>query len=127
MAKRLIYIIEDDSAVANALSFLLRATGYSVIVYQSGLHFLDDVPDYPEGCVLTDVRMPGLNGIELTAQLRGLGLGMPVIVMSGHADAALSSFALRAGAVDFITKPFDDDILLEALEKVCAENQPVAH
>lgn len=117
--RRLVHLIEDDVPVADALSFLLRAMGFEVAVYESGLRFLEKAPDDPEGCVVTDVRMPGLNGIELTAQLRGRGLRLPVIVMSGHDDGSLAALARRAGASEFIAKPFDDDILLEALDRIC--------
>lgn len=117
--RRLVHLIDDDAAVAKALAFLLQAMGFEVVVYDSGLRFLEQASDDFEGCVVTDVRMPGLNGIELTAQLRGMGLRLPVIVISGHDDGSLAALAGRAGAAEFIAKPFDDDILLEALNRVC--------
>jgi two-component system, LuxR family, response regulator FixJ len=123
---RLVHLIDDDGNVRDALSFLLRAAGYRVLAHDSGMGFLETVPDNPEGCVVTDVRMPGLNGIELTAQLRGLGIGLPVIVMSGRADLSLALLAVRAGAVDFLDKPFDGDMLLEALERAFSRSPPPA-
>jgi two-component system response regulator FixJ len=115
--QRLIHLIEDDHAVRDALAFQLDAAGYQVLRYESGLEFLEVMPDCSRGCVVTDMRMPGLNGIELTAQLRRLRPDLPVIVISGHADDALASLAARAGAREFLEKPFDDEMLLEALER----------
>lgn len=118
MTQRLIHLIEDDDDVARGLSFLLLTMGYQVKVYSSALKFVEELPKYPKGCVITDVHMPDLNGIELTAQLRSLGFSIPVIVISGHDDGSLGRLATRAGGVQFIAKPFDDEMLLEALEQV---------
>jgi len=120
MTRRSIHLIEDDGDVAAGLCFLLRAMGYQVKVYGSALEFLEELPSSPRGCVVTDVRRQGLNGIKLTAQLRSLGFRSPMIVISAHDDGSLTRVASRAGAARFIAKPFDDETLLEALEQIFA-------
>jgi two-component system response regulator FixJ len=118
-----VHVIEDDEAVANAISFLLRTMGYEVATYPSALRFLERWSENPQGCVITDVNMPELNGIALTAQLRTLDIRLPVIVISGRPDAELASLAHRAGAAAFLSKPFDDDMLLEALAQLPVATQ----
>jgi two-component system response regulator FixJ len=118
--KHLVHLIDDDPEVLKAVAFMLRAAGYRVAPYDSGLSFLDSLGNRIEGCIVTDVRMPDQNGIELTAQLQGLGFEVPVIVMSGHGDLALAREAVRAGALDFIEKPFDDEVLLDCLARAFA-------
>jgi two-component system response regulator FixJ len=99
--------------------------GYQVAIYESGLDFLKEAPNIKAGCIVTDVRMPGPNGIELTAQLRSRHIDLPVIVMSGHDDGSFAALASRAGAAEFIAKPFDDDLLLEAIQRLesCSTGQ----
>jgi two-component system response regulator FixJ len=108
----IVHVIDDDEAVRQSLEFLLRASGLAAKTYDSASAFLNALPPAGSGCVITDVRMPGISGIDL---LRGLGerrIKMPVIVITGHGDVPLAVEAMKAGAVDFLEKPFDDELLL---------------
>jgi two-component system response regulator FixJ len=110
-----IHLIDDDEDVRRSLAFLLGTAGLAVRVHESALRFLDQLGDVQPGCIITDVRMPGMDGLELQQRLKEMGIGMPIIVMTGHADVPLAVQAMKAGAVDFIEKPFDDDVLLSAV------------
>jgi CheY-like chemotaxis protein len=111
----LVHVIDDDKAVRESLSMLLESAGLSVQTYASATAFLGALPKAGVGCVLTDVQMPGLNGLELQRRLTRLGITLPVIVMTGQADVPIAVEALKAGAVDFLEKPLDDVELLAAL------------
>lgn len=113
----LVHVIDDDAAVRDSIAFLLETAELSVRTYDSALAFLED-DQRPVGCIVTDVRMPGMTGIELARRLRDSGSGEPVIVITGHADVPLAIEAMRAGVVDFIEKPFDDEVLLTAIWRV---------
>lgn len=110
-----IHLIDDDDAVRHAVAFLLTSAGYAVWVYESGTAFLEALPTLQPGCVITDIRMPGVSGLELQKRLRELHAGFPVIILTGHADVALAVEAMKAGAIDFLQKPFDDDALIAAV------------
>jgi two-component system response regulator FixJ len=110
-----VHLIEDDEGVRQGLAFLLTASGFAVRVYESAIAFLDALPSVQPGCVVTDVRMPGIDGLELQRQLNDRGIGLPVIVMTGHGDVPLAVEAMKAGAVDFLEKPFNDEVLLSAI------------
>jgi two-component system response regulator FixJ len=110
-----VHLIDDDEAVRQALAFLLATAGHAVRVYDSAEAFLAAAATAQAGCVVSDVRMPGLDGIALLKRLREIGVTLPVVIMTGHADVPLAVEAMKAGAVDFIEKPFDDDILLSAI------------
>ena len=110
-----VHLIDDDDAVRQALSFMLTAAGFAVRVYDSATTFLDVLPTVQPGCVVTDVRMPGIDGLELQRRLKALQIGLPVIIMTGHGDVPLAVEAMKAGAVDFIEKPFSDTALLSAI------------
>jgi two-component system response regulator FixJ len=97
------------------LAFLLSAVGMEVRTYESALGFLDVAPNAEAGCVITDVRMPGLSGVDLLRRLRELKLGIPVIVITGHGDVPLAVEAMKIGALDFLEKPFDDEVLLASV------------
>lgn len=112
---QIVHVIDDDVAVRQSLAFLLSTAGYAVRVHESAVAFLEALPGIQDGCVVTDIRMPGMDGLELQRQLRTLKVGLPVIVITGHGDIALAVQAMKAGAVDFIEKPFDDDVLLGAI------------
>ena len=113
MTERL-HVIDDDAGLREALAFLLEVNGIDALFYESGDAFLAALPvEY--GCLLTDVRMPGLTGIELVGELKGRGVDLPVIVMTGHGDIPLAVEAMKAGVVDFIEKPFSDEVLLAAI------------
>ena len=113
--KRYVYVIDDDTAMRDSLAFLLSSAGFDVVVFKSAAEFLLAGTDLDFGCVLSDVRMPGIDGIEFLRQLRTRGQTIPVIVMTGHADVALAVQAMKEGASDFIEKPFDDQVLIDAI------------
>ncbi|WCS22971.1 response regulator transcription factor FixJ [Methylobacterium sp. NMS14P] len=114
-----VHIVDDDVAVRQALAFLLATDGLAVRVHESATAFLAAEAGRV-GCVVTDVRMPGIDGVELLHRLRQRGGLPPVIVMTGHADVALAVAAMKAGAVDFIEKPFDDEVLLASIRSALA-------
>ena len=107
-----VHLIDDDEAVRRALAFLLTTSGFAVRVYESASAFLAVLPTLQPGCVVTDVRMPGVSGLELQRELKARQVVMPVIVMTGHGDVALAVEAMKAGAIDFIEKPFPDETLI---------------
>lgn len=111
-----IHVVDDDPAVRDSLRFALGAADYEVRTYESALELLARQQELEPGIVVTDVRMPGLTGLELVGRLKEEGLSHPVIVLTGHADVAMAVEAMKAGVVDFLEKPFDDDALLRAIE-----------
>jgi two-component system response regulator FixJ len=118
-ASRAVHVIDDDDAVRRALALLFRSAGIPVETHPSGSAFLEALPTLSEdavGCVLTDVRMPGLDGLELLRLLKKEGFRRPVFVMTAHGDVAMAVRAMKAGAVDFVEKPFDDEALLATTE-----------
>lgn len=110
-----VYVIDDEEPIREALTFLLESEELEVRTYDSGNEFLQALPQDLHGCIVTDIRMPGVSGIELLRQIRTLGVTVPVIVISGHADVPLVVEAMKSGAVDFLEKPFDDDTFLSAV------------
>ena len=114
-SERLVHVIDDDSAMRDSLAFLLKTANYGVQTHESAVAFLETLPGLPHGCIISDVRMPGLSGIELLRLLKELGVTMPVIVITGHGDVTLAVEAMKDGAADFIEKPFDDEVLLTAV------------
>jgi two-component system response regulator FixJ len=114
-ADAVIHVVDDDAAVRRSLAFLLASDGFAVRLYDSGSAFLEQQDAPLSGLVLTDVRMPGMDGIALLRQMRQRDVAVPVIVMTGHADVPLAITAMKEGAVDFIEKPFDDEQLLGAI------------
>ena len=113
--ERVVHVVDDDLAVRQSLSFLLASDGLPVRLHESALAFLDAMQETATGCIVTDVRMPGIDGIELLRRLKARGFSLPVIVMTGHADVPMAVEAMKEGAVDFIEKPFDDDLFLAAV------------
>ena len=111
----IVHVVDDDVAVRQSLAFMLGSAGLSVRLYDSGPAFLGSLPMSPGGCLVTDIRMPDMDGLELQRRLNELGLKIPVIVITGHGDVPLAVEAMKAGAVDFIEKPFDDELLLGAI------------
>ncbi len=110
-----VHVIDDDEAVRDSLAFMLRAAQIEVKTYESAAAFLAVRPAISAGCVITDVRMPDISGIDLLKRLQELKIGTPVIVMTGHGDVPLAVEAMKLGAVDFFEKPFDDDVLLASV------------
>ncbi len=111
-----VHLIDDDDSVRHAVAFLLTSAGHAVRVHESASAFIEVLPTLQPGCVVTDIRMPGIDGLELQRRLKSSGANFPVIVMTGHADVPLAVEAMKAGAIDFIEKPFDDDLLLSAIQ-----------
>lgn len=114
--RRLIHIVDDDEAVRRSASFMLKTSGFDVETWPSGVAFLKDVRDLRPGCILLDVRMPELDGLEVQQALNERGVAMPVIVLTGHGDISIAVRAMKAGAVDFIEKPFEKSSILHAIE-----------
>jgi two-component system, LuxR family, response regulator FixJ len=119
--ENLVHVIDDDEAMRESLSFLLKAAKISVSAYDSADAFLAQLKDIKGGCIVTDVRMPGMSGLDLLKRLRELNSPMPVIVITGHGDVPLAVEAMKYGASDFLEKPFDDDTLLGAVRKALSE------
>src|SRR4051812_10245193 len=120
-----VYVINDDAAMRDSLDFLLGSAGLSVRLFDSASIFLNELPDLAFGCVVTDIRMPGIDGIELLRRLNS-GSGarkLPVIVMTGHGDVPLAVEAMKLGALDFLEKPFEDDRLIGMIETTLAQNE----
>ena len=111
----LVHVIDDDDAVRESLEFLLRAAKIEVRTYDSATTFLAAMSGISTGCIVTDVRMPGLSGVDLLRQLKARGSTMPVIVITGHGDIQLAVEAMKIGAADFLEKPFDDEALLASV------------
>ncbi|MET0253833.1 MAG: response regulator FixJ [Terrimicrobiaceae bacterium] len=111
----IVHVVDDDEAMRDSMAFLLRAGNFQVQTYAAARDFLEALPQIKAGCVVTDVRMPGMSGIELLQRLRELKVSLPVIVVSGHGDVPLAVEAMKTGALDFIEKPFDDDVFLRAV------------
>lgn len=115
MDDALVHVIDDDEAMRESLRFLLRSAGLAAKTYESALDFLAQQDEISRGCVITDVRMPEMNGLELVRRLKERGSPYPVIVITGHGDVPLAVEAMKAGVVDFLEKPFDDEALLRAV------------
>ncbi|WP_374306271.1 response regulator FixJ [Methylocella sp.] len=115
MAEPVVHLIDDDDAVRQALGFLLMTSGFAVRAHESATAFLERFDPARPGCVVTDVRMPGIDGLELLRLLRRQRVRPPVVVMTGHGDVPLAVEAMKAGAVDFLEKPFDDESFLAAV------------
>ena len=115
-----VHVIDDDEAARHSLEFLIDCAGLSVRAYPSALEFLKAVPAMEHGCIVTDVRMPGMSGVELIGRLKALGVADPVIVITGHADVPMAIEAMKQGVADFIEKPFSDDAILGAIRSALA-------
>jgi FixJ family two-component response regulator len=115
--EQVVFVVDDDAAVRDSLRWLMDSVGLRVVPFDSGEAFLDAVTPDREGCVLLDLRMPGLSGLEVHAQLRERGVELPVIVVSGHGDVPMAVRALKSGVVDFIEKPFKDQELLDCVQQ----------
>ena len=111
-----VHVIDDDDASRDSLEFLLKSAKLEVLTYDCAKSFLTQISSGPSGCLITDVRMPELNGIELLRKVREMNLRIPVIVITGHADVPLAVEAMRAGAMDFLEKPYDDEVLLASVQ-----------
>jgi len=129
-----VHVIDDDEAARESLAFLLRSAKMDVRSYESAEDFLENLSGLAIGCIVTDVRMPGMSGIDLLRKLRDIDVRMPVIVITGHGDVPLAVEAMRIGALDFLEKPYDDEALIASVqnalgagEKINAESREKAH
>lgn len=115
--KPLIHLIDDEDAVRRSASFLLKTSGYDVRAYPSGVAFLKEARHPDPGCILLDIRMPEMDGLEVQRELNARGIALPVIVLTGHGDVATAVTAMKQGALDFLEKPFEKALLLDALTR----------
>ena len=115
--RRLVHLVDDDDAIRRSVGFALKTSGFQVRIYESGSELLKAAPHLEQGCILLDIRMPGMDGLETQAALSAKGVPLPVIIMTGHGDVSLAVRAMKAGAVDFIEKPFQKAVLLGAIEQ----------
>lgn len=114
---RLVNLVDDDGAIRRSVGFMLMTSGYQVKSYESGAELLKNRGELDEGCILLDIRMPGMDGLEVQQALKEKGVVLPVIIMTGHGDVALAVRAMKAGAIDFIEKPFEKAALFDAIEQ----------
>jgi two-component system response regulator FixJ len=117
VSDRIVHLVDDDEAIRRSAGFMLKTSGYKVSAYPSGVELLKEGKDLPPGCILLDVRMPEMDGLQVQEALKERGIGHPVIVMTGHGDVTVAVQAMKAGAVDFIEKPFEKAVLLSAIEE----------
>jgi len=113
---RFVHLVDDDDAIRRSASFMLKTSGFEVQTYESGAELLKNAGSLKQGCILLDIRMPGMDGLEVQQALREKGVALPVIIMTGHGDVTLAVKAMKAGAVDFIEKPFEKAVLLSSLD-----------
>lgn len=126
MPRGKVYVIDDDEAMRHSLEFLLSSVDYEVTLFESAQAFLDGIDKREFGCVVSDVRMPGIDGIELLRRLQTLNCRFPVVIMTGHGDVPLAVEAMKLGAVDFLEKPFDDDLLISMIDSGLKRAEPEA-
>jgi two-component system response regulator FixJ len=117
-----VHVIDDDRAARESLEFLLDCAGLRVKGYDSADSFLEALPRLEHGCIVTDVRMPGMSGIELVERLKALGVADPVIVITGHADVPMAIHAMKQGVADFIEKPFGDEAILDSIRSALSRH-----
>lgn len=115
MSEDVVHVIDDDDAVRESLSFVLDTAGLAARTYESAEAFLAAAQGGVAGCIVTDVRMPEMSGLDLVRRLQGMGVALPVIVITGHGDVPLAVEAMKAGVIDFLEKPFDDEVFIAAV------------
>jgi two-component system response regulator FixJ len=125
-SKRIVHVVDDDAAIRRAMARLLRSAGLETVAYETAQAILNAAPNLTSGCILLDVRMPEMDGLELLARLGEFGIDLPVIVLTGHGDVPTAVKAMKAGAVDFIEKPIDEAQLFTAIDAALAEKKPGA-
>lgn len=119
--ERVVHVVDDDAAIRRSLERLLHAAGLETVSYDTPFAFLNAVTTLVPGCVLLDVRMPGMSGLEVQERLNEMGVYLPVVVMTAQGDVTTAVRAMKAGASDFIEKPYNDDVLLNAIEAALAK------
>lgn len=118
-----VHVVDDDEKVRRALRRLIESSGLKVRTYASAMDFLDERDDMERGCVVLDIRMPGMDGLKLQDALNDKGIRIPIVFVTGHGNIPMGVRAIKAGAVDFIQKPFDDQDLLDAIQRALAKNE----
>ncbi len=119
-AEPTIHVVDDDAALRDSLGFLLSSEGYKNRAYESGPALLDHAAELEFGCIVTDIRMPNMTGLELVAELKRREIALPIVVLTGHGDVQLAVEAMKAGVVDFLEKPFSNEALLRAIRSALA-------
>ncbi|WP_423068863.1 response regulator FixJ [Devosia sp. CN2-171] len=119
-ADTVVHIVDDEEAVRNSLAFLLSGAGFAVRVHESATAFLAIAPQIKNGCLITDLRMPDMDGVELLRRLRDTDALLPAIVITGHGDVQMAVEAMKSGAIDFIEKPFSDDVIIESISRAAS-------
>jgi two-component system response regulator FixJ len=112
-----VFIVDDDQAVRDSLQWLIQSVGLHVVTFPDALSFLDQIDEHQAGCVVLDVRLPGISGLELQQKLLARDIRLPVIIVTGHGDVPMAVRAMKAGALDFIEKPFSDQLLLDQVQR----------
>ena len=118
----IVFIVDDDKAVQQSLSMLVETVGLNAQTYSRAEDFLDAYDPAQAGCLLLDVRMPGMSGLELQSKLAAEGINIPIIIVTGHSDVPMAVEAVKAGAIDFIEKPFRDQVLLDDIQKALEQD-----
>lgn len=126
-AERQVYLVDDDDAIRRSASFMLKTSGFRVEAFASGVDFLKVVRGLDPGCILLDVRMPEIDGLAVQAEIKARGIALPIIVMTGHGDVTVAVAAMKAGAVDFLEKPFEKAELLNAMDDGFARIDQTGH
>ncbi|MBC7580287.1 response regulator FixJ [Tardiphaga sp.] len=121
-----VYVIDDDPAMRDSLEFLLESAGFSVTLFESAPVFLEKLPAIKFGCVVSDIRMPGINGMDLLRELKTKRADLPIIIMTGHGDIPLAVEAIKLGALDFLEKPFEDERLIGAIHTAFKQGEDSA-
>jgi two-component system response regulator FixJ len=116
-----VHVVDDEEAVRKSLAFLLTTAGFAVRVHETATAFLAIAPTIRNGCLVTDLRMPDMNGVELLRSLKSAELRIPTIVITGHGDVPMAVEAMKAGALDFIEKPFEVELLIEAVRQAAMQ------
>jgi two-component system response regulator FixJ len=117
VSEKIVHLVDDEEAIRRSAGFMLKTSGYQVKTYSSGVELLKIAKELEPGCILLDVRMPEMDGLQVQQALKDRGIGFPVVVMTGHGDVSVAVQAMKAGAVDFIEKPFEKAVLLSAIEE----------
>ncbi|NEX92001.1 response regulator FixJ [Caulobacter sp. 17J65-9] len=123
MTEPVVHVVDDDAAVRDSIAFLLESAGLKARTWDAATALLDAYDELEPGCVVTDVRMPQMNGVELVRRLKTLGAPHPIVMITGHADVPLAVEAMKAGVADFIEKPFDDELLLAAVRAALTQRE----
>ncbi|MGN6766089.1 MAG: response regulator FixJ [Rhizobiaceae bacterium] len=120
MGDYVVHVVDDEEAVRKSLAFLLATAGFPVRVHESATGFLAAAPTAGKACLVTDLKMPDASGVELLERLNGMGVMIPTVIITGHGDVPMAVAAMKAGAVDFIEKPFEDGVLIDAVKRAAS-------